>query len=89
MKIYYILFDNFEGDIDFELYHSKEKAYKRYTYLRNNAKQKEEFCDETDFNINNKMNCFSFFDPNYNEFSTYITIREEKLENLFYDNIIN
>ena len=89
MRIYYLNFENFEGDTWFELYHSKEKAYKRYTNLRAASKKMEEFCDEIKFNKNNEKNRFSFFNADYNEYSTFITIEQIELEDLFYDNIID
>jgi len=89
MKIYYIDFENFEGDTWFELYHNKEKAYKRYTNLRKASKKMEEFCDKIKFNIHNERNQFSFFNADYNEYSTFITIKQIELEDLFYDNIID
>ena len=86
MAIYLIDFKNYEGEDTFELYRGRGNAIERFKSLRKKAKKKEEFCDEVNFNEERKYNEFSFFDPNYNEYSTYITFRTyDSLNELFED----
>ena len=87
MTVYCIYLENFEGESTFNLFRNKEKAYKCYCELRKKAMNKEEFYDEEEFDINEEWNQFSFFDPSYNENSTYVTIREKNLEDFFYDDL--
>lgn len=79
MTIYEIILDNYKGETTFELYHTETAARARMYELVQEAKYKEEFDYEEDDDE------FSFFDPNYNEFSTFITLRKTTLESLFMD----
>lgn len=79
MTIYKIKLDNYEGDTTFELYHTETAARARMYELVQEAKDKEEFDYQEDEDE------LSFFDANYNEFSTYITLRKTTLESLFMD----
>lgn len=82
MKIYCLKLDNYQGEYEIEYYRNKENAYKRFNELWHESEQKEEFDwdDEDD-----KLQGFSFFDPAYNEYSTYISFKERSLEDLFSD----
>ena len=76
--IYKITLDNYHGEYSFELYRDRKKAYDRYTALWQEGCCQEEFkCEDSD--------TFSYFDANYNEYSTYIMIEECKLDDLFFD----
>ena len=77
MTIYEIILDNYKGDATFELYHTETAARARMYELAQEAKYMAEF-EEGDDRL-------SFFDPCYNDLSTYITLREIALEDLFMD----
>lgn len=75
--IYKITLDNYQGDSSFELYHNKSNAQARFAELIAEGRRKDEFdLDENE--------C-SYFDCNYNEFCTFITIEECTLNELFCD----
>lgn len=77
--IYQIKFDNYQGETFFELYHHMENAYARMREIREENKNQDEFDSES-------LDEIEFFDPNYNEFSTYITLNVfNSVENLFDD----
>ena len=82
MKIYRLILDNYQGESDVEYYRNKENAYKRVNELWDEGEQKEEFDWEDE---DGKLESFSFFDPSYNEYSTYISLEECLLEDLFSD----
>ena len=75
--IYKITLDNYQGENSIELYHRKENAVSRFRELKEEGRTMEEFCDEGDN--------FSFFNGEYNEYSTFITFEECELESLFFD----
>lgn len=75
--IYKITLDNYHADSSFELYRNKSNAQARFAELIAEGRRMNEFdLDENEF---------SYFDSNYNEFSTYITIEECTLNELFCD----
>lgn len=78
--IYQIILDNYQGESSLELYRTYEHAKKRFEELFQEGTRKEEF----DYD-NEESNSFSFFDPHYNEYSTYIIFKETTLDKLFYD----
>ena len=77
MKIYTISLDNYHGETYAEHYLQMKHALTRFLELRDEGKTKDEFefC----------QNSFSFFDAGYNEYSTYITLTDGTLKNLFVD----
>ena len=76
--IYQIYFDNYQGETFTELYHHKVNALKRMRELRREGKTHSEF--------NEQDNTISFFDANYNEYSTYITLSNfNSIDDLFED----
>ena len=77
--IYVIKLDNYEGDTTFELYHTECAARARLYELSLEAKDMDEYDYQEDEDV------LSFFDPSYNEFSTFITLEETTLESLFMD----
>jgi hypothetical protein len=77
--IYKIDLDNYHGESNFELYHNKNNARARFKELLAEGRRKSEFNHYEDEDE------FSYFDSNYNEFSTYITLKECALDELFYD----
>ena len=79
--IYVIKFDNYHGETDFEFFHYKDNAKRRYNELLKENRDKDEF----KYYYNNNEQGFSFFDADYNEFSTYISFVETSLNNLFSD----
>lgn len=77
--IYKLTLENYEGETTFELYHTECAARARLYQLAQDAKDMDEFdYEEGD-------TAFSFFDPSYNEFSTFIFLNETTLESLFMD----
>lgn len=83
MFIYRIEFYNYEGEYYFELYHHEENAKARFERLRAEAESKSEF-ESYDENESYYYS-FSFFDPDYNEHSTIITLTKCDYERLFED----
>lgn len=77
MKIYTISLENYQGETSVEHYFQMKHALTRFLELRDEGKTKDEFefC----------QNSFAFFDANYNEYSTYITLTEGTLKDLFMD----
>lgn len=78
MTVYRINLYNYHGYSNFELYHHKENAIQRLTKIWKEAKTKEQFNGDT-------IEEFSFFDPEYNSYDTYITFYETSFEKLFCD----
>ena len=77
--IYQINFENYQGETFFELYHHKANAYARMFELQEENKNQNEFDSES-------LDEIEFFDPSYNEFSTYITLNVfNSVEDLFED----
>ena len=84
MKIVYVLtLENYRGEYSFELFYHKKNAERRYNELLKANRRKEEF--ECDDGSDECVRVFSFFDPTFNEYSTYITLVEKTLEQLFED----
>lgn len=83
MFIYRIEFNNYEGESFIALYHHEENAKARFEELRTEAKSKSEF--ESYDEDKNYYYSFSFFDADYNEDSTFITLTRCKYEELFED----
>lgn len=77
--IYELTLENYEGETTFELYHTECAARARLYELALEAEDMDEFDYQED------DGALSFFDPSYNEFSTFITLRETTLESLFMD----
>ena len=77
MTIYCIEFNNYCADTFNEYYRTKEEAMKWFNKLIEDNKDMDEFRID--------HNQISFFDPNYNEYSTYITYREIPFDELFSD----
>lgn len=75
--IYKITLDNYCGECAFELYYKSNNAKKRFQELCQEGKQYGEF-------EQNETEC-SYFNPSYNEYSTFITLEECPLSSLFYD----
>ena len=76
-KIYKIALDNYCGESGMELYHKSINAKKRFRELCREGKEYDEY-------VENSTSC-SYFNADYNEYSTYITLEELELEDLFYD----
>ena len=76
-KIYKITLDNYCGENGMELYHQSINAKKRFRELCREGKGYDEY-------VGNSLSC-SYFNASYNEYSTYITLEEMELEDLFYD----
>lgn len=81
--VYVITYDNYEGDNFFELYHDKLSAEAKLYELRQEGKEQEEY--KEDLYLENDGAEISWFDANYNEFSTFITLTKTDLESLFFD----
>lgn len=77
MKVYTIHLDNYHGETYAEHYFQIENALARFLELRDEGKAQDEFeCCK---------NSFMFFDANYNEYSTYISLTDGTLKDLFMD----
>ena len=83
--IYLIRFNNYMGEDTFEAYRHRQKAIKRFKELRKEAKSHMEFQDDVPFIEVKEYNVFSFFDPNYNEFSTFISFNTYSPDEFFED----
>lgn len=77
MKIYTISLDNYHGETYVEHYFQMKHALARFLELRDEGKTKDEF--------KFYENEFSFFDAGHNEYSTYITLTDSTLKDLFSD----
>lgn len=77
--VYVLNLENYQGEYTFELFHHKENAERRYNELL------EENKNQSEFERYENVHVFSFFDPNYNEYSTYITLTESTMDELFED----
>lgn len=83
--IYMLTLENYKGENTFELFHHKENAVRRYNELLKENCRKEEFeCDGDDEDYDD-VRTFSFFDPHYNECSTFITFTKSTMDRLFED----
>ena len=80
MKIYTISLENYHGDTYEEHYFQMENALARFIELRDEGKTHSEF--------RFSKTCFSFFDPNYNEYSTRIVLNNSALNDLFMDEMV-
>lgn len=77
--IYKITLDNYQGEHLVELFHHSKNAHARFNELWEENKNKDEF-------EGNKHEMeMSFFDPMYNEYSTYIVMCACTLDSLFED----
>lgn len=83
--IYLIRLNNYRGEDSFEAYRHRQNAIKRFKELRKEAKSHKEFRDEISFNEVKEYNEFSFFDPSYNEFSTFISFNTYSPDEFFDD----
>ena len=77
MKIYTINLENYHGETYVEHYFQKKHALARFRELQKEGKAKDEF--------QSRQNLFAFFDADYNEYSTYITLTDGTLKDLFMD----
>ena len=77
MTIYCINYDNYHGEDYIEYYRNENNAIKKLKELFEEGQTKEDFVG----NIKD----FSYFDSNYNEYSTYIYYYETTLDKLFSD----
>jgi len=79
-KIYTITLDNYHGESSTEHFFQLKNALARFMALRDEGMSKDEFMHHDDY--------FSFFDADYNEYSTYISMTENIVKNLFSDEMI-
>lgn len=79
-KIYTIVFENYQGESFTEHFFQLKNALARFTTLLNESREKDEF--------EHHGNNFGFFDAAYNEYSTYISMTEGVMKDLFSDNMI-
>ena len=75
--IYRITLDNYCGENITEFYHKAINAKRRFHQLCEEGKAYDEYEQDT-------TSC-SWFDPSYNEYSTYIDLEECTLSDVFYD----
>lgn len=79
-KVWVITLENYEGGNFFtEFFHHEENAKKRFLQLLEENHNQQEFqSDSNDW-------VFSYFDSNYNEYSTVIALEETTMNKLFED----
>jgi len=77
MKVYIISLENYHGETYKEYYFQKKHAFARFIELKKEGKMQDKFEFYQDH--------FQFFDANYNEYSTYITLTDCALKDLFMD----
>lgn len=77
MKILYwaIIFDNFKGEDSAVYFKNYEIAKKNFEILCEKNKDQEEFKRSEDRAV--------WFDPCYNEYSTYITLEKDELPTVY------
>ena len=76
-KVYTINLYNYHGETYTEHYFQLNHALTRFLELQDECKTKDEF--------ESFQNAFMFFDANFNEDSTYISLVETTLKDLFMD----
>ena len=76
-NVYKIEFSNYMGQTFIELYYKGINAKKRFRDLCKEGKKYEEFEQDG--------NACTYFNADYNEYSTFITLEEVPLSALFYD----
>lgn len=79
-KIYTITFENYHGESFTENFFQLKNALARFTAILDEGAEKDEF--------EHHDNNFSFFDADYNEYSTYISMTEGIVKDLFSDDMI-
>lgn len=79
-KIYTITFENYQGESFTEHFFQLKNALARFTALLDEGMEKDEF--------EHHGNNFSFFDAGYNEYSTYISMTEGIVKDLFSDDMV-
>jgi len=78
-KIWEITYKNYQGDYFSEYYHYEINAKRTFFQLYKENKDQQEFEGRSE-NWE-----FSYFDPNYNEYSTFISLKEMTMDELFAD----
>ena len=79
-KIWEITYRNYQGDYFSEYYHYEINAKETFLQLYEENRHQQEF--EGSFVGDWK---FSYFDPNYNEYSTFISLKEMTMDEFFAD----
>lgn len=75
MKVCIVKLDNYCGECAFELYDSKAKAVMAVRRLYKEALEEE----YKELEYDREENTCSWFDPSYNEYSTYVSIEESEV----------
>lgn len=78
-KVWVLTLENYEGENFTEFFHHEENAKKRFLQLLEENQEQEEFQTDYDDWV------FSYFDSNYNEYSTVIALEETTMDKLFED----
>lgn len=78
-KIWEITYRNYQGDYFSEYYHYEKNAKETFLQLYEENQNQQEFEGYLD-----KWE-FSYFDPHYNEYSTFISLKEMTMDELFAD----
>lgn len=78
-KIWEITYRNYQGDYFSEYYHYEINAKQTFFQLYKENKDQQEFEGRSE-NWE-----FSYFDPNYNEYSTFISLKEKTMDEFFAD----
>ena len=78
-KIWEIIYKNYQGDYFSEYYHYEKNAKETFLQLYEENQNQQEFEGSLDDWK------FSYFDPNYNEYSTFISLKEMTMDELFAD----
>jgi len=79
-KIYTITLDNYHGESFTEHFFQLKNALTRFMALQDEGMSKDEFTRHDNY--------FSFFDDSYNEYSTYISMTDGIVKDLFSDDMI-
>ena len=78
-KIWEITYKNYQGDYFSEYYHYEKNAKETFLQLYEENQNQQEFegcLDDWKF---------SYFDPNYNEYNTFISLKEMTMDEFFAD----
>lgn len=78
LNFWRIIYYNYHNKTGIEYFRNKENASKRFQMLLEEGKEMSDF-EQKD------SNSFAYFDSNYNRYSTFITLEELVLNDLFID----
>lgn len=71
-RVYLLMKENYEGDFEAEVFETEEKAQKELREIKRENRNQDEYEEGDDW-------C-SWFNADYNSYSTHVYIREEKIQ---------